>query len=377
MSSVMASVAAAVHPHQIEIQDFDVYDLIIDARSAREYSMDHLPRAVSLPAGPLRPSSRRMEDAAQSGDQINEPPAPWAGSRAASLHQQLQLRQLVCHLQPGALLLVYCSAGGRDSAIWARCLEDMGFCVDVLAGGWPVYRAWVQRGIEQLPRCLDLQGITAAPMGGLDVVVRQLVDEGEQVLLLDWVGADGGAPGFAWPSLRRTRQPRFETLLLDALRQVDASRTVWVGWCWPPSDALELPPAMTAALNRRPTMEIACTVATREQGWRRLLDSLQAEPSAKLRQDLCDLLWVDLERASQSAGIAPAVLAPLRDLIASSPHQAALQLATLFAVPPRVPADRTETLKVTLPVMTSEKAKSVSSALVQLRALSKLQVGQH
>jgi hypothetical protein len=124
-------------------------------------------------------------------------------------------------------------------------------------------------------------------------------------------------------------------------------------------------------------MEIACTVAVREQGWRGLLDSLQAEPSAKLRQDLCDLLWADLERASQSACIEPAVLAPLRDLIASSPHQAALQLATLFAVPPRVPADRTETLKVTLPVMTSEKAKSVSSALVQLRALSKLHVGQH
>lgn len=364
MSSVMASVAVAVHPHQIEVQDFDVYDLIIDARSAREYTLDRLPGAVNLPLALSRP--RSVHGDAESED-IGA--ARFAGDWRVSLSQQLRLHKLVCQLQPGALVLVYCSNAGRDSEVWARCLEEMGFSVDVLAGGWPVYRDWVLQGLERLPRYMTLQGFTAAPMGGLDAVVRELVAEGEQVLVLDWIGADGGAPGFAWPGVRRVRQPRFESMLLDALRHQDASRPVWVGWCWPPRQGLQLPPPVVAALAKRPALAVTAPAQLREQAWRRLLDSIHAEPSDQARVMGLNQLWWDVERAGDSLGFDRDAMGSLRELVPASPADAARRFAETFDTPCAATIDGVELLRVDLP---SREPSAVSTMLGQFRALCDL-----
>ena len=384
MSSVMASVAATVHPHEIEIQDFDVYDLIIDARPAREYAQDRLPHAVSLPVAPLRPHHRDSHQGdlqSRTDAPLDTPPEALSVAlpmsvrsiRSVGLGQQLRLRKLVCHLQPGALVLVYCSNAGRDSEVWAHCLEEMGFAVDVLGGGWPAYRRWVERGLTQLPRYLALQGFTAPPMGGLEAVARELVAAGEQVLLLDWVGADGGVPGFAWPALRRARQHRFETLLLDAMRRLDASRTAWVGWCWAPQQGIQLPTALMAALGQRPAMAISSPLSVREQGWRRVLESVHAEASTDLRLNVSTQLWLGMEQAGELLGLERGAIVPLRDLISGLPREAARRLAEVFGMPCVAPIEGVATLQVDLPTLESE---AVSRALDQFKSLrDRRQVG--
>src|SRR5574337_504704 len=49
MNSEAETAYALVHPHQLEVQDWSRYALIIDARSPHEYVEDHIPGAVNLP----------------------------------------------------------------------------------------------------------------------------------------------------------------------------------------------------------------------------------------------------------------------------------------------------------------------------------------
>jgi rhodanese-related sulfurtransferase len=49
MPTHLASLDSLVHPHQIEVQEFSSYALVIDARSAEAYQEDHIPGAVSVP----------------------------------------------------------------------------------------------------------------------------------------------------------------------------------------------------------------------------------------------------------------------------------------------------------------------------------------
>jgi hypothetical protein len=225
---------------------------------------------------------------------------------------------------------------------------------------------------------MTLQGFTAAPMGGLDTVVRELVAEGEQVLVLDWIGADGGAPGFAWPWVRRVPQPRFESMLLDALRHQDASRPVWVGWCWPSRQGLQLPPPVVAALAKRPALAVMSPAQLREQAWRRLLESIHAEPSQGARAMGINQLRRGVERAGDSLGVAREEMASLLELVpdalADVPTGAARRFAEVFDTPCVATIDGVESLRVDLP---SRESAVVAKMLGQFRALCDLsRVGQ-
>jgi len=59
MPTHLASLDSLVHPHQMEIQEFASYALVIDARSAGAYQEDHVPGAVSVPIAATPPFSGR------------------------------------------------------------------------------------------------------------------------------------------------------------------------------------------------------------------------------------------------------------------------------------------------------------------------------
>lgn len=59
MPTHLASLDPLVHPHQIEVQEFASYALVIDARSAGAYQEDYLPGAVSVPVAGVPPRPDR------------------------------------------------------------------------------------------------------------------------------------------------------------------------------------------------------------------------------------------------------------------------------------------------------------------------------
>jgi tRNA 2-selenouridine synthase len=240
MPTTLASLVTPVHPHQLEVQDFDHYALVIDARSPAEHAEDHLPRAVLLPAASAVAGSTEL------------------------------LSTLVAGLDAEAAILVYCSRGGLDSETWAAPLRRLGFEVDILAGGWSTYRRWVDAGLEVLPRCLSFMRLAGPPVGGLCRFLRALRRRGEQVIDVSALAGQRLVPGLSVAGDRVPSQAAFDSALLDALRRCDPERPVWVRCTQLPPD-LMLPAALAEAMQAAPSVRIEAPVSERARLWRHKL----------------------------------------------------------------------------------------------------------
>jgi tRNA 2-selenouridine synthase len=247
-----------VHPHQIEIQEFASYALVIDARSAEAYQEDHVPGAISLPVGAASRVDRRNGLALPAlGVVVNEaaPSMPYA------------LAARVQHLSPGATVLVYCDRGGLDSLQWAAPLRAAGFRVDVLGGGWGNYRRWVAAGLEALPRLLTFRRLVEPPAGGLCPVLDRLVRQGEQVIDVPALAGQQLAPGLTLPGDETPAQAAFDTRLLEDLRHLDPQRPVWIRDGMAGAEGLVLPPSLRDALLRSTGVQVEVPVPMRAAAW--------------------------------------------------------------------------------------------------------------
>ena len=254
MPTRLASLDSLVHPHQMEIQEFSFYALVIDARSAASFAEDHLPGAVSVPVGGL---SAGMSEQASSAWAVREAPIGLPYALLAHVQQ----------LATGDPVLVYCDRGGLDSLVWAEPLRAMGFEVDVLGGGWPNYRRWVAAGLELLPRVLSFKRLCAPPVSGLCEVLATLATMGEQVLDLAHLAGQRLVPGMSLDLDERPSQAAFDSGLLDKLRRFDPRRPVWVREGSEDLGGLALAPAMREALDRAPCLRLEVPLHERARAW--------------------------------------------------------------------------------------------------------------
>jgi tRNA 2-selenouridine synthase len=248
MPTSLASLLAPVHPHQIEVQDFGWYALIVDARSAAAFAVDHIPGAINVP----RPSPVEPDD---------------AGALPA------ELAECIAGLRPNDTVLIYCDRGGLDARAYAEPLRAAGWAVDVLAGGWGNYRRWVTAGLEVLPRILTMRRLVAPPVSGLCRVLAVLGEQGEQVLDVSELCGQKLVPGMTLKGDQAPSQDAFETSMLDALRSFDPERAVWVRYGPAPPKGILLPPAFREALDRAECVLLEVPRPERARAW---LERIQA-----------------------------------------------------------------------------------------------------
>lgn len=263
MRTPVASVETLVHPHQIEVQEFSSYDLVIDARSPEAYLEDRIPGAVNVP---VTDADRHAASGSDLGVVRDVGPA-----------MPYTLASHARRLRPGAEVLIYCDRGGLDSILWAAPLRTAGFVVDVLAGGWASYRRWVASGLEVLPRSFTFRLLLAPPVSGLSRVIRALQGQGDQVLDLTALAGQWLVPGLALPGDSEPSQHAFETGLLNRLRRLDPRRPVWVrvGLCG--MGHLELPPALRDALATSLGSRLVVPLSIRALAWQECLRSKGAD----------------------------------------------------------------------------------------------------
>jgi tRNA 2-selenouridine synthase len=261
MSHPTASLFSAVHPFQIEVQDFESYALIVDVRAASAFAGDHLPGAVSVPCESVCP-------------------------RDAGKSVPAALQEHVARLSAGDAILVYCDRGGVDAQAYAQPLREAGWTVDVLPGGWSTYRRWVGAGLELLPRGLGFRCLVAPPMSGLCVIVPLLREQGEQVLDLPELAGQRLIPGLSLLGDEEPTQEAFETRLLDDLRRFDPERVVWVCGSSELPAGLALPPALRDALVHAESIRIEVPIEQRARLWFDRIRSLELPA-----EDLLHSLW--------------------------------------------------------------------------------------
>lgn len=270
MPTQLASLDSLVHPHQMEVQEFSSYGLVIDARSTEAYQEDHLPGAVSVPVSAFREAVPGSSVAA-----VLARDAEPAVASALWAH----LRRLA----PGAAVLVYCDRGGLDSLVLAGPLKTSGFRVDVLGGGWGNYRRWVDAGLEVLPRALTFRPLVAPPVGGLCRVLDRLAQQGEQVIDLTALAGQRLVPGLTLDGDAPPSQAALDAALLDVLRRCDPQRPVWVRDGMSRLGELALPPSLRDALQRSETLWLEVPLTARAHAWFERLQAMGTDMAALLQ----------------------------------------------------------------------------------------------
>lgn len=198
------------------------YAAVLDVRSPGEFAEDHVPGAVNLPV---------LDDAerAEVGTLYRDDPfaARKVGAalvaRNIARHLDGPLRDRPKDFRP----LVYCWRGGMRSAAMAAVLAQVGWRVTVLRGGYQTYRAHVRARLDDLPPRLDLRLLAGSTGTGKTLVLRRLADRGAQVLDLEGLARHRGSVlgGLEEP---QPTQKYFESLLVEALEQLDPAKPVWV-----------------------------------------------------------------------------------------------------------------------------------------------------
>ncbi|HEY0053349.1 MAG TPA: tRNA 2-selenouridine(34) synthase MnmH [Caulobacteraceae bacterium] len=235
------------------------YDAIIDVRSPSEFALDHVPGAINLPV---------LDDAqrAEVGTEFVQ------GSKflARRLGAAMVGRNIAAHLdgplagRTGAFRpLVYCWRGGQRSHAMATVMDQVGWPVTLLEGG---YQTWRRRVVARLydeaapaPRLILLDGPTGS---GKTAILHRLAGHDVQTLDLEGIAAHRGslfgATGDSQPS-----QKLFETRLADALDQLDLSRPVVVEAESSRIGGVALPPLVWSAMKTAPRVEIAAPLEAR------------------------------------------------------------------------------------------------------------------
>jgi tRNA 2-selenouridine synthase len=297
-SHPLETVAGLVHPHQLEVQDFSAYALIVDARPAQAFADDHIPAAVNWPV---------LSDSEQSEFerhlQADRSQALLFGAAHVRANMNSNSLTALADLKPASRLLVYGAGGDLRGWLCAGALREHAFDVDELLGGYKSYRRWVGTGLALLPR-LFLFRVLGGPSGcGQAILLRELAGQGQQVLDLANIAAHDSSPFGAQPGKSQPAQLLFESMLLDTLRHRDAWRPLWVMASPATLGSLQLPGELDTALQRAPNFEVVAPMAERVKFWCRRDPQDAADPVA----------WVE-RLAQQSGQVEPGRLIDWRGL---------------------------------------------------------------
>jgi tRNA 2-selenouridine synthase len=250
------------HPFDLEIQDFDFYRLIIDARSPREYAVDHIPGSKNLyvvdddgysQVGTLHRSDTHL--------------AYQLGVAASLQNISRWIASDILALEKKDKILVYCFRGGKRSKLWADNLRTIGYQVDVLRGGWKAYRRWVIASLEVLPRLLDFRVLSGPTGSGKTRILKTLEDAGEQTIDLEGLAKHRGSLIGGLPNTSQPTQKTFDTLLLAKLREFTSDRPVWIEAESKKIGDVQLPASLMEAMEHAKVIQIEASLEVRLQVW--------------------------------------------------------------------------------------------------------------
>jgi len=240
--------------------DFKSYDLIIDARSPREYAEDHIPGAVNLP----------VVDNAEFAEvgtlhRSNPLAAYQLGARYSLQNISRHIETHVSKYGGKSRILVYCFRGGKRSKVWQDVLETIGYRVERVKGGWKAYRRWVNEQLAVVPARFSYIVLSGPTGCGKTRLLTALQENGAQVLDLEGLATHRGSIIGAVPGKPQPTQKLFDSMLLEKLDSFDAARPVWVESESKKIGQVQLPDALLQTMRGGMTIAVDAPMAQRVQ----------------------------------------------------------------------------------------------------------------
>ncbi len=233
-------------------------DTVIDVRSPSEFAEDHIPGAINLPV--LSDAERARVGTIytqESSFKARKVGAALVAQNAAA-HLNGPLADKTGAWQP----LVYCWRGGQRSGSFATILDQVGWRVQLLEGGYRSYRRLVVKALYDtaLPHRLTLiEGGTGTAKTRL---LHHLAEAGAQVVDLEGLANHRGSL-FGGQTGGQPAQKMFESRLAAELDKLDPTRMTWVEAESSKVGARLVPAALWHAMGAAPRIEIKAPTAAR------------------------------------------------------------------------------------------------------------------
>ena len=237
------------------------YDAILDVRAPSEFAEDHLPGAINLPV---------LDDAerAEVGEEYVQRSKFLARRRGAAMVARNIARHLETALadRDGSFRpLVYCWRGGQQSGAMVTVMDQVGWPVTRLDGGYQTWRrAVVTRLYEPAAdapplRVVVLDGLTG--VGKTEVLTRSGA-LGAQVLDLEGLAGHRGSV-FGATEDGQPSQKLFDSRLAVALDALDPARPILVEAESSRIGRVTVPPRLWASMKAAPRLTLTATTPMR------------------------------------------------------------------------------------------------------------------
>ena len=234
------------------------FDDIIDVRAPAEWAEDHLPGAVNLPVW----DDAERAEVGTIYKQVSPFTARKVGAalvaRNASVHLQGPLAEKSGAWKP----LVYCWRGGQRSGSFASILGQIGWRVDVIAGGYKAWRALVVQALYDIPVASPVVVLDGNTGSAKTDVLKRLPGLGVQVIDLEGLARHRGSLFGHMPG-GQPSQKAFEVALAMEMARLDPARPVVVEAESSKVGDCRVPPQLWKAMVAAPRVAIVAPLAAR------------------------------------------------------------------------------------------------------------------
>ncbi len=225
---------------------------IIDARSEAEFAEDHLPGAINWPS--LNNVERQLV-----GTEYKQISAFDAKKRGAAL----VAKNIAAHLERDVINkprdwqpLVYCWRGGKRSGSLALVLDQIGFNVTLVDGGYKAFRAALVADLPQLAGQFDYRVICGTTGSGKTRLLQALAAQGAQVLDLEALANHRSSVLGVIPGLPQPTQKAYDSLIWAALKSFDPARLVYIESESKKVGNVAIPEGLIAAMRSAPCLQL-------------------------------------------------------------------------------------------------------------------------
>jgi tRNA 2-selenouridine synthase len=159
--------------------------------------------------------------------------------------------------------LVYCWRGGKRSGALATVLDQIGFRVHLLEGGYRAFRRAVVAELEALPGRFGWRVVCGPTGSGKSRLLGALHAVGAQVLDLEALANHRGSVLGLVPGSTQPTQKAFDTLVWHALRRLDPTRPVFVESESKKIGELRVPEPLIRAMRASPCVWLELPIEAR------------------------------------------------------------------------------------------------------------------
>ena len=251
----------------------DAFHAIIDVRSPAEFAQDHLPGAINLPV---------LDDAQRTA--VGTTYVQTSKFLARRTGAAMVARNIANHLE-GPLAdrdgsfqpLVYCWRGGQRSGAMVTVMDQVGWPVTLLEGGYQTWRRQVVAGLYDAAPSLKIVLIDGPTGCGKTDVLNRLPAHGIQSLDLEGMANHRGSLFGAMPG-GQPSQKAFETRLFDAIQRLDPTRPVVVEAESSRVGDRTVPPTLWAAMGTARVITLSAPLASRARHIVETYGEIAADP---------------------------------------------------------------------------------------------------